>query len=413
MKKKFASLFAMFFIIVIASTPAFAAKDDYVSSESAHHVIDYGKLSDKDRTVLEESAAQVYEVHGIDIFVCLNSDALEDAENTGYSIYGSNAYGDAAVVMLRDSENFYIYAYGRASKIFTRDELDEILSDLPKKGGNKKIFLAFINTVDEKLTEKGVQPIPDERLLPRLIDDADLLTQKDGSALIKKLDRISENRQLDVVVITKFSLDGKTSTQYADDFFDYNGYGCGDSRDGILLLIGMENRDWAISTHGKGIDIFTDEGQKYMTDKFVPYLSSGDYYGAFNKFADMCDEFIIQYDKTEKPYDYDNMPKKPFDFRSFAIGSCVLGLIAGFVTVTIFKRDLKSVAPQAAAGGYTKPGSLKITNRSDLFLYNVVNRTERPRDDDSNSRESSGDVGGSSTHHSSSGESHGGSSGNF
>ena len=39
-----------------------------------------------------------------------------------------------------------------------------------------------------------------------------------------ELDEISEKQQCDVVVVTENSLDGKSAQDYADDFFDYNGY---------------------------------------------------------------------------------------------------------------------------------------------------------------------------------------------
>ena len=41
--------------------------------------------------------------------------------------------------------------------------------------------------------------------------------------------------------MTAGSLNGKTATKYADDYFDYNGYGLGNEKDGILLLISMKN----------------------------------------------------------------------------------------------------------------------------------------------------------------------------
>ena len=59
-----------------------------------------------------------------------------------------------------------------------------------------------------------------------------------------------ERQSCDVIVVTVASLDGKTAESYADDYFDFNGYGLGQDRDGILLLLSMEDRDWAISTHG-------------------------------------------------------------------------------------------------------------------------------------------------------------------
>lgn len=52
-----------------------------------------------------------------------------------------------------------------------------------------------------------------------------------------------------------------------------------------------------------------------------------------------------------------------------------------------------------------KDNSLNINERRDLFLYNTVTRTAKPKNDDSG--------GGSSTHTSSSGTTHGGGGGKF
>ncbi len=409
----------MFVIIIVAAAPAFASKDTSSDAETPHHVIDdNGKLSDKDRAALEKSAAKVYGTYGVDIFVYLSDDVIPHPQSAGEKIYDSKSYVNAAVIMMCDPDDTYVCAYGRASHIFTSDELDGICTLSEGQKGYRKIFSKFISEVGERLNALGVQPIPEERLLPRLVDDAELLDGDEEGKLLKKLDRISEDQQLDVVIVTKYSLDGKTSTQYADDFFDYNGYGFGQDHDGILLLIGMEDRDWAISTTGKGIDVFTDKGQQYMTDRFVPYLSNGEYYDSFVEFADLCDEFITRYDETGVALDYGDMSeRKPsaFEFaRSSIIGSIIVGLAVGFINAIILMRDLKSVSSQTDARTYTVQGSLKITTRSDLFLYNVVNRTARPSNDSnsSNSRGSS-ENNGSSTHYSSSGESHGGSSGHF
>ena len=95
----------------------------------------------------------------------------------------------------------------------------------------------------------------------RVVDMADLLSDSEESSLLFKLDEISERQQFDVVVVTVGSLDGKTPTAYADDFYDYNGYGFGAEYDGVLLLVSMEERDWRISTCGYGITALTDAGQ--------------------------------------------------------------------------------------------------------------------------------------------------------
>ena len=87
---------------------------------------------------------------------------------------------------------------------------------------------------------------------PRLVDRADLLSELEEEELEARLDEISERQQADVVVVTVNSLDGKSAQDYADDFYDYNGYGIGTDKSGILLLVSMEARDWHITTTDSG-----------------------------------------------------------------------------------------------------------------------------------------------------------------
>jgi uncharacterized protein len=245
-----------------------------------------------------------------------------------------------------------------------------------------------------------------------LVDEAGLLTQAQADGLLKKLDEISERQKCDVAVVTVNSLDGKTSEAYADDFYDYNGYGMGSGYDGILLLISMEDRDWAITTHGFGIPAFTDAGQEYMVSQFRPYLSDGNYADAFSRFAELCDGFLTAA-KAGNSYDIGNLPNsvKPFSLKAFLNTlpiTIIVGIILSFIITSLMKSTLKSVRRQAAAKNYLRNGSLNITESRDVFLYTTVSKV-KSKDSDS----SSGSGGGSSTHSSSSGRSHGGSSGKF
>lgn len=76
--------------------------------------------------------------------------------------------------------------------------------------------------------------IPETRQLPRLVDRADLLSELEEEELEARLDEISERQQADVVVVTVNSLDGKSAQDYADDFYDYNGYGIGTDKSGWI-----------------------------------------------------------------------------------------------------------------------------------------------------------------------------------
>lgn len=240
--------------------------------------------------------------------------------------------------------------------------------------------------------------------MPRLADNAGLLTDTEQSELLEKLNEISERQQVDVVVVTADTLDGKTPMDYADDFYDYNGYGFGAEHDGILLLVSMEDRDWWISTCGFGITAITDDGIDYISDKFLTYLKDENYAKAFSTYAELCDEFIAQA-KTGKPYDGDNMPKQPFETLKWLLISMGIGLVVALIVTGSMKGKLKSVKQQSAAADYVKANSMYVTESRDMFLYNTVTRTEKPK--------SSSSSGGSSTHSSSSGQTHGGGGGKF
>lgn len=226
------------------------------------------------------------------------------------------------------------------------------------------------------------------------------------------LDEISVRQNFDVVIVTVGSLGAKSAQAFADDYYDCNGYGMGADRDGVLLLISMEERDWYISTCGYGIEAITDAGRNTMSDYFVPYLSDGDYYTAFKTYAELCDKFVTQA-RTDVSYDIGNLddldysiPLTAEDWITAVCVNIVIGIVAALIVCSILKSKLKTVAMQRGANNYTVEDSFEVTQSSDLFLYSTVSRTAKPKEN-----ESSG--GGSSTHTSSSGTSHGGGGGKF
>ncbi len=230
-----------------------------------------------------------------------------------------------------------------------------------------------------------------------MADNAGLLTDHQRQQLQDTLRQLSAQHQMDIVIVTVDSLEGKSPTAYADDYFDYYGYGWGEDFRGILLLISMEDRDWAISTCGYAMQVFTDDGLDYIADQIIPDLSDGDYADAFAGFASLCDTFLVQA-STGEPFDSHNLPKEPFSLLWIPV-SLVIGLVIGWIVVAVMKNQLKSVRSQSAARDYLREGSLQLRVRNDLFLYRTVRKTPKPKNN--------------SSHSGSSGRSHGGARGKF
>lgn len=255
------------------------------------------------------------------------------------------------------------------------------------------------------------QEIPDERQLPRLVDRAELLDSDEADELLTLLDRLSDEIQCDIAVVTVNSLDGKSVVDYTDDFYDYNGYGYGEDRDGIMLLINMGERDVHISDCGYACRALSQKQLDRLREQVTPYLSSGDYYTAFRTFADRSAQLIT--DARNGGDDEPAVDDHSFEGFFRSLGSIpliciVIGVIGGFIAVSIMKGKLKSVRRRGEASDYVRNGSFNITNSSDIFLYTTVSKTARPKADDS-----SHGGGGGGGHVSSSGTSHGGSSGKF
>lgn len=238
--------------------------------------------------------------------------------------------------------------------------------------------------------------------LPLVYDEADLLTDIEEAALLSKLEAISDAADMDVVVALVDSIEDLSPMEYADDFFDYNGYGQGANRDGLVLLISMEYSDWWISTRGYAVTAFTDAGIEYIGEQVTPYLSDGMYADAVEEFAAQCETFIAQA-KTGDPFDTHNLPKEPFNKGMALVIAVAAGFIIGKIYAGKLKGELTSVRRQNAAVGYVREGSLNVTNSNEFFLYRNVSRSAKP----------TSSSGGSSTHKSSSGASHGGGGGKF
>ena len=228
----------------------------------------------------------------------------------------------------------------------------------------------------------------------RLADQAGLLDTDQKESLCNTLDEISERDQVDVVVVTVNSLEGKTAQAYAEDYFIDHGYGQGEDGDGILFLVDMGDRNWAIATHGYAIEAFTDAGQEYIMEQVKPYLSDGDYNEAFQMFAMECDDFIMQADEAE-----------PYDVGANLLIALAVGLVAGVLITGNMRRKLKTVRKQDRAASYVRQGSMNVTRSNDFYIYSTVSKSAKPKNEDNN--------GGSSTHTSSSGDTFGGSSGKF
>lgn len=251
---------------------------------------------------------------------------------------------------------------------------------------------------------------------PKIMDEAGLLTEEERAELEERAQSIANAYGMDVVIVTNDSLDGKTATEYADDYFDYNGYGLGEEESGTLLLVSMGERDWAISTKGTAIRAVMDWGNEQLQDAMLPDLSSGDYADAFNSYLDQLDSLYDSYVSRGSESGGDGSGdssggssfwyyvRAKLTFGRVLLCIAIAAVVSG-ISVAGMAKSMNSARGKRQAREYLVKDSFHLSQCRDRFLYSTVTKTRRAQEEDHG--------GGSSTHVSSSGSTHGGSSGKF
>ena len=262
----------------------------------------------------------------------------------------------------------------------------------------KKLFLLIFLVLTVLLTA-----LPAFAANEYMVNPDGILTASQQQKLSDELAKVSDKYDVDVVAVIIDSLGGVSARNYADDYFDYNGYGRGSGRDGILLLISDGDGDYAFSTRGYGITAFTDYGLERIFNNISDDLYDGDYARAFETYADECDT-LLGYARDGEPYDVGS-EKLPLGMA--ALIAVAIGCVVSFIILSVMKHGMTTVRSNNAAADYMRRGSMRVTEAHEMFLYRNVTRVKRDTDS------GSGKGGGSSTHISSSGATHGGRSGSF
>ncbi|MDU2491285.1 MAG: TPM domain-containing protein [Clostridium celatum] len=233
-----------------------------------------------------------------------------------------------------------------------------------------------------------------------VVDDAKLLSQDEAQKLREDIENFREKYNMDAVIVTSKDLEGKSTMDYADDYYDYNGYGLGDNKSGILLLIDMDDRKIWISTSGDAIEYFTDNRIESIINDISKYLSDEEYFDACNIFLNNI-QYYIDSGIPEGQYTYS---EEEHTLKIVLIALGVAAIVAGVTCIVVVNsyKNSKSVS----SINYIDNNSIVFTKRRDIFVNTFTTKTKIERNNSSGGN-------GSSTHKSSSGNTHGGGGGSF
>ena len=268
------------------------------------------------------------------------------------------------------------------------------------------LYIILLNT----LTVGAIDNMIDTNV--KIYDYAELIDDSKETSLSVLANDFKEKYSLDIAVVTIIDNEGKNAKDYADDFYDYNNFGCGNDKDGLLLLIDMDSREIRISTSGIAIKIFKDRVLDDMLDVIYDCVIDKRYNSAAEMFINDAKRYTEQslsegYIKRNE----NGTLYKPFrlnlSFKHIAV-FMIFAMVGGGITVAVMVRRNNTIRPSSKADLYAKNNSFELLEQQDIYKFSNVTKTQKVKLESSGSSSGKSSGGGSSVHRSSSGRSHGG-----
>ncbi len=252
------------------------------------------------------------------------------------------------------------------------------------------IILLFIGIINVKAFDNSI----------KVYDYAYKLTTEEEEKLKEKINQYINEFNMDMAIVTVNYHEKNSTMEYADDFYDYNGFGIGDDRDGLIFVLDFKIGEFYISTSGAAINMYNDARINSMLDSIERY--KGNYYKMFDEFIDTAYNFAesgLPQVNSNSSINEPTNSVKILPIFPIIITDSIITLIIMLILINKNKMIKKSVN----ANYYIDKKDFKITKKSDVFLTTHTTSVRI-----NTQATSSGGGGGSSIHHSSSGRIHGG-----
>lgn len=216
-----------------------------------------------------------------------------------------------------------------------------------------------------------------------VIDYADNLS----SSEIEELDALAEKLEAAYGVTVLFCITEGTG-DVTDDEFSSGTYGdYTDNENGIIIVHDDWNKTYFTFVSGNADEYFSDAAVDSMIDA---YDTNESYYGGIYACYELAEEYLENGYSGGYVYDGEPVyageadePKTENEKDGVSIiwlpVSLLIGMLVGFLIINGIASKNKSVKMQENATVYTRPGSMVITGSADNFLYNNIDRREKPK----------------------------------
>lgn len=201
-------------------------------------------------------------------------------------------------------------------------------------------------------------------------DEVGLLDVYQVAHLDEMATDISERYDCGVYIVTMWDYTqyGSTVRDAAENYFLANGFGISDDDNGVLLLLSMTGRDYALIAHGSiGNAAFTDYGKDVLSETFLDDFQYDDWPGGLEGYVEKCDDLLYAA-SIGTPVDVEEESSLGFAIvMSLLISAVIAGIACGIMAIS-----MKTARISTHADDYSQ--NVQITGRHDQFITRTVVR---------------------------------------
>ena len=210
-----------------------------------------------------------------------------------------------------------------------------------------------------------------------------LLTDEEYWTLEDYAQEISDLRQCAVYFVSVEDYrdygDGDIFNVARQIFLD-NDFGMGEEKDGVMLLLSMEDRDYSLIVHGFGETALTDYGREYICEHFLDDFADDDWFHGVYDYLSYTDDLLSQA-REGKIYDRYNW----ITGGVLWVWSLILGVVISLIVCTVQRAMMrKKVHEQTGALGYVQ-GDVHITRKRDVYSHTTEVRRKIEKKDSGSS----------------------------
>ena len=236
----------------------------------------------------------------------------------------------------------------------------------------KKCILSLLLALCLVLSLGGAALASNQITMPYVTDAAGLLTNEEIMALEAQAKQIAQSYGCApyILVVDDFRVYEDTDDVFEAGMNLYERWelGYGQERNGLLLILSMAERDYALVTYGSVTHrAFTDYGQDYLCEQFLDNFRNDDWAGGFQDYLN-TGAWLLEQAKNGTPYDVDTAPK---GFNPLII---VIPLVLALAVCLVLTGQMKTAKRKTEAGDYMVPNGVEMRIVQDIFTHRTVTR---------------------------------------